>query len=144
MKYQTEIMIELPRDRVVALFDDPENLAKWQNGFISMEHVSGEYGEAGMVSKLKYNMNGRETELTETIESRNLPDEFIAIYETKGVWNRHENYFHEMGDQTRYVTDTEFKCKGFVRLMTIVVPFMFKRETLKQMNEFKKFAEAEG
>ena len=97
-----------------------------------------------MVSKLKYNMNGRETELTETIESRNLPDEFIAIYETKGVWNRHENYFHEMGDQTRYVTDTEFKCKGFVRLMTIVVPFMFKRETLKQMNEFKKFAEAEG
>ena len=142
MKYKTEVMINAPRDKVIAQFDDPENLQKWQEGFVSMEHISGEYGEAGMVSALKYDTNGRKMELTETIESRNLPDEFIAIYETKGVWNRHENYFYEEGEQTRYVTDTEFKCTGFMRLFTLFLPGMFKKETLKQMNAFKAFVES--
>ena len=81
-------------------------------------------------------------ELTETIEKRNLPDEFIAIYEAKGVWNRHENYFYDEGEQTRYVTNTEFKCTGFMRLFTLFLPGMFKKETLKQMNAFKAFVES--
>ncbi len=144
MKYKTEVMIDLPRDQVVAIFDDPDSLPKWQEGFVSMEHQSGEYGKAGMVSLLKYDNNGRKMELTETIESRNLPEAFIAIYETKGVWNRHENYFFDEGDKTRYVTDTEFKCTGFMRLFTFFLPGMFKKETLKQMNAFKTFAETEA
>jgi len=144
MKYKTEVMIDLPRDQVVEIFDDPDSLPKWQEGFVSMEHQSGEYGKAGMVSLLKYDNNGRKIELTETIESRNLPEAFIAIYETEGVWNRHENYFFDEGDTTRYVTDTEFKCTGFMRLFTLFMPGMFKKETLKQMNAFKTFAEAEA
>ncbi|MEM7092798.1 MAG: SRPBCC family protein [Actinomycetota bacterium] len=144
MEYRTEVTIALPRDRVVAHFDDPDNLGKWQDGFVSMEHVSGEYGEAGMVSKLVYETRGRKMELTETIESRNLPDEFIAVYETGGVWNRHVNRFHDEGETTRYVTDTEFRCKGLVRVLMAIRPSMFKKETLKNMERFKAFAEAEG
>jgi len=33
MKYTSEVTINLPRDRVVELFDDPDNLPKWQKGF---------------------------------------------------------------------------------------------------------------
>lgn len=144
MKYTTEVTINVPRDKVVALFDNPDNMEKWQEGFVSMTHVSGEHGQAGMVSNLKYNTRGREMELTETIESRDLPDEFIAIYEAKGVWNRHENYFYDQGDQTRYVTTSEFKCTGFIRIMAFFMPGMFKKETLKQMNAFKAFAESQS
>lgn len=144
MKYTTEVTIDLPRNQVITLFDNPEHMSKWQDGFVSLEHVSGEYGKAGMISNLKYNSRGREMELTETIESRNLPDEFIAVYETKGVWNRHENYFHDLGDKTKYVTTSEFKCTGIVRIMAFFMPGMFKKETLKQMNAFKAFAESVG
>ena len=46
MKYTREIVIELPRDRVIELFDDADNLSKWQEGLQSFEHVSGEPGRA--------------------------------------------------------------------------------------------------
>ena len=47
MKYSCELTIDLPRDEVIALFDDPDNLVKWQPGLQSFEHISGEAGAAG-------------------------------------------------------------------------------------------------
>ena len=37
-EYTVEIEIALPRDRVIELFDNPENLFKWQTGLQSAEH----------------------------------------------------------------------------------------------------------
>ncbi|MEM8861867.1 MAG: SRPBCC family protein [Chloroflexota bacterium] len=143
MKYKTEVTIDLPREQVIALFDNSENMAKWQDGFISMEHISGEPGQPGAISELKYDMRGRKVEMKETIESNNLPNEMTFIFEVDNVWNRHENYFYEESGQTRWVTDTEFRCTGLMmRTMIFLMPGMFKRETLKQMNAFKAFAES--
>ena len=94
--------------------------------------------------KLVYNNNGRRIEMVETITTRNLPEEYSAVYEATNVWNLNENFFYAEGDRTRWVNDTEFRCTGFVRLLTIVRPGMFKKQTLKSMNDFKAFAEEEG
>ena len=143
MKYATEVTIDLPRDQVIPLFDSSDNMGKWQDGFISMEHVSGEPGQPGAVSALKYEMRGREVDMKETVESNNLPDEMTFIFEVDNVWNRHENLFYDEGSKTRWVTNTEFRCTGLMmRAMTFLMPGMFKRETLKQMNAFKAFAES--
>jgi hypothetical protein len=32
MNYTCEVVIDLPRDRVIELFDNPQNLTKWQPG----------------------------------------------------------------------------------------------------------------
>ncbi|MEM7797967.1 MAG: SRPBCC family protein [Chloroflexota bacterium] len=39
MKYSTEVVIDLPRERVIELFDNTENMYKWQNGLKSHEFL---------------------------------------------------------------------------------------------------------
>ncbi len=142
MKYTIELEISLPREKVIALFDDPDNLYKWQKGLISFEHLEGEAGKPGATSKLKYKMGKREIEMVETIVTRDLPDTFTATYEAKGVWNLVENQFIEKDEQTTiWQLSTEFKTKGFIRLLAIFAPGMFRKQTQKDMNNFKTFAE---
>lgn len=143
MKYKTEVIIDLPRQRVIDLFDNSENMKKWQEGLIDYEHLSGEPGQPGAKMALKYDMNGRQIEMVETITSRNLPQEFSGTYETKGVYNKLENYFHEEGhDQTRWVTVSEFRFSNLLmKLMGFFAPRTFRKQTVKMMNDFKQFAE---
>ena len=56
--YTVSIEIDMPRDEVVALFDNADNLFHWQNGLQSFEHVSGEPGQPGAKSKLVF-QNGK-------------------------------------------------------------------------------------
>ena len=44
MKYTIEMDIRAPRETVVALMDDPDNLPKWQKSLVSFEIASGERG----------------------------------------------------------------------------------------------------
>ena len=145
MKFTTEITIDLPRQRVIELFDNPDNLAKWQSGLREFVHISGETGMPGAKSRLLYKVSGREVEMIETITVRNLPDEFSGTYEAKGVWNEVKNFFFEDGPgKTRWVSENEFRFKGLMAVMGFLMPGSFRKETQKQMNEFKRFAENEG
>ena len=65
MKYTREVVIDLPRERVIELFDDADNLTKWQEGLQAFEHVSGEPGQPGAKSRLVYDYRGRRFEMTE-------------------------------------------------------------------------------
>ena len=79
MKFTVKITINLPRDRVITLFDSTETLYKWQPDLISFEHESGTAGEVGAKSRLEYKIGKREVKMVETITVRNFPDEFSAI-----------------------------------------------------------------
>ena len=146
MKYSREIVIDLPRDRVIELFDDADNLPKWQEGLQSFEHVSGEPGQPGAKSRLVYEHRGRNVEMIETITVRNLPGEFSGTYETDGMWNGMKNWFVEDGpDRTRWIAESEFRCSGLkMHLMTIFLRPMFTSATMKSLRDFKTFAESEG
>lgn len=142
MKYTLDIEIDLPRAKVVELFDNPDNLKKWQPDLVSFEHLSGDPGQVGAKSKLLHKMGKREVEMIETVTSRNLPDEFSGTYEAKGVWNLVENRFVEVDEnKTKWILDTEFKCSGFMRIMALLMPGMFKKQSFKFMQQFKEFAE---
>jgi len=143
MKYTKEVKINLSRKKVISLFDNPDNLVKWQKGLVSFETFSGKPGQPGAKSKLKYKMGKREIEMVETIVKRNLPDEFSGTYEAKNVWNLVENYFEEVDkNTTNWRLETEFLCKGYMRVMVFLMPGMFKKQTLQTMLDFKAFAES--
>lgn len=143
MKYTSMVTIGLPRDKVLELFDSTEHLQKWQNGLRSFEHLGGDPGQIGATSRLIYDMNGRVVEMKETVIHRDLPDELSFTYEAKGVWNSCVNRFVEVGpDATRWEMDNEFRCTGFMRLLTTLLPGSFRKQTLADMNRFKEFAEA--
>ena len=118
MKYTTEIEINLPIDRVIELFDDPDNLKEWQPGLQSFEHISGTPGQPGAKSRLLFQMGKREIEMIETITVRDLPDEFSGTYEAPGVFNIVKNKFIPLSEnKTRYISEQEFQFKGFMKLM---------------------------
>lgn len=141
MTYTTEVIIQLPRHKVIELFDSTENLHKWQPGLKSFEPISGEPGQEGAVSRMIYEARKGDLEMTETITLRSFPDEFHCTYKSRGVYNEMYNYFEEDGDITRWRTVSVFKFNG---LMALMAPFMksaFTTNTLLNMERFKTFAE---
>lgn len=142
LKYKNEVIIDASRDKVIEMFMDPNNIDKWQSGFISMEIISGESGEVGSKTKLLYKMGKREIEMIETITVKNLPFEFSGTYEANGVYNIVKNYFEELPDgKTKYWSDSEFQFKGFMKLIGFLFPGMFKKQSQKYLDLFKDFVE---
>lgn len=141
MKYTNEVEINAPVDKVVALFDDPGNLAKWQPGLVSFEPLSGTPGQPGAKSRLRYKMGKRDIEMIETITVRNLPQEFSGTYEAKGVYNIVKNRFIAEGSRTKYIAENEFRFSGLMKLIGFLMPGAFKKQSQKYLVLFKDFAE---
>jgi len=142
MKYTINIDIDLPREKIIELFDNPDNMKYWQKGFISIESISGTPRQVGAKSRLKYKMGSREIEMIETITKRDLPNEFSGTYEAKGVWNLNKNYFIELDvNRTKWKSEVEFKFTGFMKLIAFLMPGSFKKQSMKYLTDFKEFAE---
>ncbi|WP_020527703.1 SRPBCC family protein [Flexithrix dorotheae] len=146
MHYTNEVIIEVPIEKVISLFDNPDNLKKWQPGLQSFEHISGDYGQPGAKSRLKYMMGKREIEMIETIITRNLPQEFTGTYETKGVFNKVSNKFIPIeGNKTKYIAENEFQFTGLMmKLFGFFMPGAFKKQSQEYLDLFKNFAEKEA
>ena len=144
MKYSTEGVINKPIDEVIRLFDDPKLMTKWMEGLQSFEHISGTPGQPGAKSKLIWQMGKRRMEMTETVLVRNLPHEFSGKYEGMGkTVNIVRNKFEKLGpDKTKYTTEQEFQFAGPMKLFAPLMKGMFKKQSQKYMDAFKKFAEA--
>lgn len=144
MNYTCEIKIDRPVDRVIELFDNPENMSKWMPGLQSFEHLSGEPGQPGAKSKLRFKMGSRDIEMTETITVRNLPQEFSGTYEAPGVYNVVKNSFLPGGEGgTKWVTENEFQFTSLMmKIMGFLMPGSFRNETMKHLVAFKEFAES--
>lgn len=143
MKYTTEVMIDLPRQKVLQLLEDPENMKHWQRGLLSYKMLSGKPGTEGAKMELHYKMGKREILMIETIIKQNLPDEWHATYDTKGVHNLQKNYYHDLdGKKTHWVSETTFEFSGlFMKLMGKLMPKAFKKQSQKYLEDFKAFAE---
>lgn len=146
MRYQSQISINLPRERLIELFDNEENLYKWMKGLKSIEHLSGEPGQDGAKSRMKFEMGKRKIEMVETILANRLPDSFKTSYETKGVYNEVDNKFESLeGGKTRYITEHYFRFDGWgMRVLAFLMPKAFKKQSMQYLQDFKAFAEAEG
>lgn len=143
MKYNIEVIIDIPRDEVVKKMDNIENMKHWQQGLISAEHISGTPGKVGAKMQLNYKFGKREMQLIETITKNNFPNEFHAIYTMKGMHNNQENFFEETPDgKTKWTSICEFIPSGFMmKIMTTLMPGTFKKQSKKYMLDFKNFAE---
>ena len=144
MKYSHSIIIDRPREEVISLFDNQDNMFKWQPGLKDITPVSGVQGEEGAKMKLNYEMGKRKIEMLETIIKKDLPREFSGTYEAKGVYNEVRNYFEETPDnKTKWVSENEFQFSNLMmKVMGFLMPGAFKKQSFKYMELFKKFAES--
>ena len=143
MKYRSEITIDLPREQMVAILDDPENMKHWQKGLISYRHLSGQPGTEGAQMELAYKMGKRSVVMVETIIKRNMPEEMHTTYDTKGVHNIQKNYFQELGEgRSKWISDSEFQFDSLMmKLMGWLMPGAFKKQSMAYLKDFKAFAE---
>lgn len=144
MKYHCETVIGLPRERVIALFDDPTNLVKWQPELLKFEPVEGIPGQEGAKAKLTYRIGKRELEMIETVTLRELPARFDAIYETRGVFNRVSNWFIDHETTTVWAVESEFRFGGAMAALSLFMWGTFRKQTQRFMHQFKTFAEEQG
>ncbi|MEM9077392.1 MAG: SRPBCC family protein [Bacteroidota bacterium] len=142
MKYISEITVDIPRKDFVEKLDNPENMKHWQKGLVSYELLSQNPGKDGSQMRLSYKMGKRDLEMVETIIANKLPDSMHAMYETNGVKNIQKNSFVEEDGKTKWVSENEFQFSGLgLKLMGFLMPGMFKKQTMKYLEDFKAFAE---
>ncbi len=144
MKFESSIIIDVEREKLVQLFINPDYLKHYQTGFLRKELVSGEAMQAGAISKMYYQQGKSEMELTETIVENNLPDSFHGNYHHKHMDNYLISSFEAIDEhQTRYSIQGEYTAvRGIMpRLLFLLVPGMFKKQAEKWMHNFKVFAE---
>ena len=142
-EYTVHVDIDLPRHRVIELFDNTDNLFKWQTGLQSFDHISGEPGQPGAKSLLVFQSGKQRVELTETITERNLPEEFSGTYEWSTGMNTLRNRFIELGpNRTRLESTCSYKFSSFMlKMMGMFCPGMFRKQNQKFLDNFKAFAE---
>jgi len=144
MKYSVDIKINATLEKTTSLFDDYDKRKEWMDGLESSELLNGQQGEPGAKTRLKFKMGKRKIEMVETVISRNFPDDFTVVYEAKGVYNIVINRFEKIDENTtRYVNDQEFRFKGFMKIMALLMPGAFKKQSKKYLNDFKNFVENE-
>ena len=147
MKFTCSTEIQLPKERVVELWKNPENFKFWMDGFVKYEHRSGAPGEVGSTAKIYFKQGNKELELREVVLINDLPDLFQARYEHIHMTNTQTVRFEALGEsRTHYSSEiayTEFH-SFLPRLMSWLFSSMFKKPVQKWMNQFKAFAEERG
>jgi len=145
MKYTVEIDIDLPRQRVVDLFDNPENMYEWMTGLQDVKPIEGDFGQEGAQVELHFKIGKREMVMTETVTSRNLPDDISGTYKMGTTLNIQRTRFVEVSEHsTRMISENEFQMKGAFKVLGWIMPGLFKKQTKKYLTDFKTFAESKS
>jgi len=87
--------------------------------------------------------------MTETVEVKNLPEEYTCIYEAPGnwlgAWNRVTSRFRALEpEKTQWQFESDFRCRGLLKIMSFLKPGLFQKASAKEMKNFKLFAEFWG
>lgn len=142
LKYQTEIELALPLQKVAAILGDPEQNEYWMKGLVNMRPVKGEPMQKGAQTYFEFELGRRNSEMLEEIIENQLPERLITSYRAKGVYNIVENRLKALdSDRTHYTVVHEFQFSGIYKLLGILMGKAFKKQSAKYLQDFKRYAE---
>lgn len=153
MKYTVSIEIALPLERVAQLLADPTNIPKWLRGIVIHEPLSGLHGQVGTKSRVVIETGQQKFEAIETITRRepadlhNIPIGSIVHFEREivgeGMWSAARERLTEVSpNMTLWESENEYRFSSLImRLVGILMPGTFRKQSLQHMQDFKAFAE---
>ncbi|GIH97991.1 hypothetical protein Psi01_86210 [Planobispora siamensis] len=153
MKYTASIEIALPRERVAQLLADPAHLPKWLRGLVSHEPLNGKHGQLGTKSRVVMQMGKQKFEGIETITRREpadlheIPKGSVVHFDreivVEGMWSVGRERLTEAGPETTlWESENEYRFSGvMMRLVGLLMPGAFRKQSLQHMQDFKAFAE---
>lgn len=143
MKVTNEVTIDADRKTVWRVFDNPDNLSKWQPTLKSFTHRSGTPGQPGAVSEVVYDENGRDVMMTETVAERREPDFMAGGYDSSRSKATIVNHFETVGqNQTRWVIYANHQFKGIFKVLALFYRKSIHRRTEEWMQRFKLLVES--
>jgi hypothetical protein len=153
MKFTVSLEIALPREHVAQLLADPAHLPKWLRGLVLHEPLTGAHGHVGTKSRVVFQMGQQQMECTETITRREPVDlhgigtDAVVRFEReivgKGMWSAVRDRLTATGPATTlWVSENEYRFSGLLmRLVGLLMPGTFRKQSLQHMQDFKAFAE---
>jgi hypothetical protein len=152
MKYTVSMEIALPREKVAQLLADPAHLSKWLRGLVLHEPLNGVHGQVGTRSRVVLQTGQQTMECTETITRREpvdlhgIPKEQVVHFDreivAKGMWSAARERLTDTGPETTlWESENEYRFRGLMRVVALVMPGAFRKQSLQHMRDFKAFAE---
>ncbi len=142
MKYTLSNTINKPLKEVIEKFKDPEGVKHWMEGLQRIEHISGTPGEVDAKSDFYFLYKKKEMKISETILEQDLPNQIKFAYRSPMGYNEVEMRFEKLSDNSvKQINNSYFELKGFMKVMGFLMKGMFKKQSLKYMNAFKKYVE---
>ena len=143
MKVEAEIRAS--RNFVWAVFENPDNLTRWQPTLESFTPQTGEVGQPGATSELVYNENGKKITMIETVTERQKPQFMAGIYDSARATSLIVIHLEEIDDNTtRFVSYTNMKFKGMMKIMSVFVAKSIRDRAEADLNRFKLLVETDA
>ncbi|MFT5168415.1 MAG: lipopolysaccharide export LptBFGC system permease protein LptF [Saprospiraceae bacterium] len=143
ISYNSEIVVDKSITEAWAVMNDESKISQWLKGIINTEHISGEKGTVGAVTKYTFNENGQESIVLETIKSIR-PNEHIAMdFVMEGVMDMDYKIDFSKNDGETHVKSSTIT-KGSGMFMRSIVSFMknsMQAQEDENMNNLKKLIE---
>ena len=142
MRYTLSNAINKPLEEVIEKFRDTEGAKQWMEGLQKIEPVSGTPGEVGAETNFYFLFRKKEMKIEETILEQDLPRQIKFAYRSSMGYNEVEMLFEKISDSSvKQTNNSYFELKGFMKIMGFLMKGMFKKQTLKYLEGFKKYAE---
>ncbi len=142
MKYTVSNTIHAPLNDVASKFLDPNGVMNWMEGVDRFEHISGTPGEVGAISDIYSTHKGKQMKITETVLENNMPNQIKFGYQSPMGYNEVEMQFEKIDDSSvKQINNSYFELKGFMKIMGFLFKGMFKKQSMKYLDGFKKYVE---
>ena len=142
MKFQNELIINYPIDKVVDLFIDQEKMSIWQPSLRKADYVSGLPGRIGAVRLLVFQRKDKKIQVRETILKKKLPDLYKVMYQRNYKKNYKTHQFKAIDEkQTLWTQTAEYFYTGLMQLFGHLLMPSYKKQTKTEMMLFKIFVE---
>ena len=142
MKSVVELEIDVPQERLAALFADPRQNTKWMDDLDRVETISGQLGMPG--SQYRLVPKKGKMVFVATVLSRDLPTESRLNLEASSVTVLVKGVLVALSSQrTRLTSEEVFTFKGPLnKISGFLAKAAIKNAHRRHMEAFKRFAEA--
>lgn len=140
--HRLEIVLDCPIDHAWETFSNPELMKQWVQGFVGMQHVSGEAEQPGAVYELTFQEGKRTVVLMETVLALDPPRHFAFTATAPGMRSECSTALSEEGSATRIVADNQFYATSWIlRLMMPLMGGAFRKRIEADFARLKVLAE---
>lgn len=143
IEYTSEIIVNKPVQEAWAVMNDESKISEWLKGITNVEHVSGEKGKVGAVTKYTFEENGQESIVMETMKTIRPNEQAAMDFVVEGAMTMdYKVDFSEQDGKTHIKSTTIAKGDGlFMQSMLSFMKGTMRIQEEENMNNLKTLIE---